>query len=120
MTTEVEFFNLFFTDDMVNDIVCHTNSYANEHIFQGSHQSYAQIEGSWKDVTPDEIRKLIALLLYFGLVRVCGSADKYWSVKSLYHVVIGSLDCLFTLRLARCQFNNEITLVVFTGVKKCM
>ena len=70
---------------MINSICTHTNSYANEHIFEGSHQSYAKTDGSWQDVTADEIKRLIALLIYFGLVRVGGDVEKYWSVKTLYH-----------------------------------
>ena len=85
MTTALEFFHLFFTEEMVRDICAHTNSYANEHIVAGSHQSYTQSDGSWKDTTPEEINRLIALLIYFGLVKVGGHTDKYWSVKTLYY-----------------------------------
>ena len=46
-------------------------------------QSYAKTDGSWQDVTPDEIKRLIAILIYFGLVKVVGSVEKYWSKKSL-------------------------------------
>ena len=70
---------------MVRDICAHTNSYANEHIVAGSHQSYTQSDGSWKDTTPEEINRLIALLIYFGLVKVGGHTDKYWSTKTLYY-----------------------------------
>ena len=44
MTTAVEFFYLFFTVELVNNIVTHTNSYAYEHIV--THQSYAKSDGS--------------------------------------------------------------------------
>lgn len=40
----------------------------NEHIITGSHRSYTKSDGSWKVTTPDEIDKLIVLLIYFGLV----------------------------------------------------
>ena len=84
MTKAVEFFHLFFTVEMINDICSHTNSYANEQIVAGSHWSYTQSDGSWKDTTPDEVNRLIALLIYMGLVRI-GNRDKYWSIKSLYN-----------------------------------
>ena len=48
-------------------------------------QSYAKTDGSWQDVTPDEIKRLIAILIYFGLVKVVGSVEKYWRKKSLYN-----------------------------------
>ena len=35
-------------------------------------------------MTPDELKRLIALLIYFGLVKV-SHVDKYWSKKTLYH-----------------------------------
>ena len=84
MTRAVDFFSLFFSVDMINTICNHTNSYAYEHIMEGSFQTYAQADGSWQEVTPDEIKRLIALLIYFGLVKV-GNVDRYWSVKTLYH-----------------------------------
>ena len=83
MTTAAEFFHLFFTNETINTICEHTNSYAVEHI--GTHQSYAQADGSWQDTMPDEINRLIALLIYFGLVKVGTNFDRYWSVKTLYH-----------------------------------
>ena len=84
MTRAVEFFYLFFTAEMINNICNHTNSYAYERIFEGSFQSYTQADGSWPEVTADEIKRLIALLIYFGLVKV-GHVDKYLSRKTLYH-----------------------------------
>jgi len=59
----------------------HSNSYAHEHIMEGCVQTYILPDGSWQDVTPDEIKKLIALLIYCGLVKV-GSVEKYWSTKT--------------------------------------
>lgn len=70
---------------MIDSICRHTNSYANEHIFQGTHQTYTKADGSWEDVNPDEIKRLIALLIYFGLVKVVGVVEKYWSKKTLYN-----------------------------------
>ena len=85
MVKAVDFFNLYFTVDMIDFIVNHTNSYAWEHITDNSHRSYALPDGSWQETNRDEIRKLIALLIYFGIVKVGSSVDKYWSTKSLYH-----------------------------------
>ncbi|XP_029180534.2 uncharacterized protein LOC114948124 [Acropora millepora] len=71
MTTALEFFHLFFTAEMINKICEHTNSYAIQNIS----------DGSWKDVTPEEINKLIALLIYFSLVRIQSCVEDYWSRK---------------------------------------
>ena len=72
MTKAVEFLYLFFTTEMISTIVTHTNSYSNEHIFPGTHQSYAGPDGSWQDATADEI----AILIYFGLVKVVGMLEQ--------------------------------------------
>ena len=85
MTKAVEFFYLFFTNEMITNICNHTNSYAYERIAEGTHQSYVKSDGSWEETTPDEIKRLIALLIYFGLVKVRTSVEKYWSIKTLYH-----------------------------------
>jgi hypothetical protein len=82
MTTAIEFFHLFFTTEMINAIVTHTNSYAYIRIAEGSHASYTNSDGSWQETTSDEI---IAILIYFGLVKVESDFDKYWSTQSIYH-----------------------------------
>ena len=85
MTRAIDFFDLFFTDKMIGDIVRHTNSYAQEKVFSGEGSSYTQSDGSWKDVTADEIKRFIALLIHFGVVHVRGDVQKNWSTKTLYH-----------------------------------
>ena len=80
-----DFFDLFFDDSIVDSIVSHTNSYAQEKVFSGRVSSYTQSDGSWQDVTRDEIRRLIALLIHFGVVHVRGDVQKNWSAKTLYH-----------------------------------
>ena len=85
MTRAVDFFNLFFTVRLIDSIVEHTNSYAYAHIMAGSHKSYAQPDETWLEVTPDEIKKMIALLIYFGLIRVGQSVEWYWSTATLLH-----------------------------------
>ena len=85
MTRAIDFFYLFFTVDMIDSIVNHTNSYALERIFSGTHRSYAQRDGSWRNVTRDEMQRFIALLIYFGFVHVRGDVAKNWSTKTLFH-----------------------------------
>lgn len=69
---------------MINVIVTHPNSYTNEHIFSRTHQSYTKPDGSWEDATADDIKQLIAILIYFGIVKVVGDVDKCWSKKTLF------------------------------------
>ncbi|XP_028407218.1 uncharacterized protein LOC114529600 isoform X2 [Dendronephthya gigantea] len=85
MTTALHFFRLFLTTDMIKSVVAHTNSYAYMKILAGGHNSYLTSEGSWAATTEAEINNLIAILIYFGLVRVDSDVEKYWSTKTLYH-----------------------------------
>ena len=57
---------------MINSIVDHTNSYAQEKIFSGLGSSYTISDGSWQDVTTDEIRRFIAIFIHFSVVQVRG------------------------------------------------
>ena len=55
LTTAYSFFKLFFPDSMINSIVDHTNSYAQEEIFSGLGSSYAISDGSSQDVMKSEV-----------------------------------------------------------------
>ena len=46
-------------------------------------------------MTTDEIKRFIALLIYFGVVHVRGDVAKNWSTKTLYH---GLWACAFMTR----------------------
>ena len=83
---EMEFFELFFSDEVIQTIADHTNDYADMHIL--GKLTYAQPDGSWHPTSSEEIRKFIAFLLYMGLVRV-GSYELYWSTASLYYGLWG-------------------------------
>ena len=85
MVRPIEFFRLFFTNEMVESIVLHKNTYAYLHIVSGSQSSYTRSDGSWRETLSDEINRLIALLIYFGIVNVVWSVDKYWSTATLIH-----------------------------------
>jgi len=82
MKNALDFFSLFFDDQVISKIVKHTNEYGYQTIHNKS--TYANDNGGWVETSSQEIRKLIALLLYQGLVRV-SSFKSYWSTKSLYH-----------------------------------
>ena len=65
----------------------HTNSYAWGHAAETSCSTttYTNSDGSWNETNDEEIKRLIALLIYFGLVKVGGQCSNYWSKKTLYH-----------------------------------
>ena len=70
---------------MVENICEHTNSYAYAHVADGGHEPYTEANRSWRETTPDEINKLTDLLIYFGLVKVQNTVEKYWIIQHLYH-----------------------------------
>ena len=64
----VDFFYLFSTEEMIDEICKHTDAYAWSRITEK--QTYAEKDGSWKEVKPAEFKKLLALIIYFELVKV--------------------------------------------------
>jgi hypothetical protein len=81
MNCELEFFWLFFTKEMLQEVVAHTNTYARHIPITQKYKSssYTNKEGSWT------LRRLIAFLEYAGLVKVESEIENYWSVKTVYH-----------------------------------
>ena len=82
LNTAVEFFKLFFSVEIIKAICTHTNAYAWKVIANKPH--YGKSDGSWKETCPEEIERLIAIMIYFGLVKV-NTTYRYWSVKTIYH-----------------------------------
>ena len=83
---ELSFFKLFFTASVISSLVDFTNTYAAMNIVRKPY--YAMRNGSWMDVTADEIYNFIAVLIYFGLVRV-SKYESYWSSTALYNGLWG-------------------------------
>ena len=70
---------------LINNIVRHTNSYGEGKLDAGQGASYSKSDGTLNNVTANEIRRFIALLIHFGVVHVKGDVQKNWSTKTLYH-----------------------------------
>ncbi len=86
LTTELDFFRLFLTPQMVSTVATHTNTYALSKVgTRGYNRGYTNREGVWHETSDSEIDSFIALLIYFGLVKVGGDTSKYWSTKTIYH-----------------------------------
>lgn len=82
MSKAIDFFKLFFTMELMREICEHTNAYAWASI--SNKPSYGDRHGAWIETTTEELYKLIALIMYCGLVDV-SSFQRYWSTKTLYH-----------------------------------
>ena len=82
LTKPVDFFQLFFTDEVFWTIAQHTSSYPWINI--AKKQTYCNTRGAWKETDSKEIKAFIALLLYQGLV-CANRIDRYWEKRNLYH-----------------------------------
>ncbi|KAH8040864.1 hypothetical protein HPB51_013034 [Rhipicephalus microplus] len=72
---------MFFTAELVSTICQYTNKYAWMKIFETP--SYSEADGSWLEVTPPEMLRFIALLIYMGIVQV-PRLHMYWNTGSIY------------------------------------
>ena len=63
----VDFFQLFFTDEVLRTIAQHTNSYAWINI--AKNQTYCDTGRAWKETDSKKMKMFTALLFYQGLVR---------------------------------------------------
>ena len=91
MTRAVDFFHLFITAELFREICEHTNSY--EWLTTSEKSSNGDKDGAWKETNSEEIEKLIALILYCGLVKVSSfhrlleyKIPLPWSLGKKHHV----------------------------------
>ena len=80
--SEVDFVNLFFTNDVSDLLVTQTNLYASQYISNHPNLSAHSQARSWHDTTRDKMKKFIALSLLIGIVRKPALSD-YWSTNPL-------------------------------------
>ena len=64
LTKPVDFFQLFFTDEVLRAIAQHKNSYTWINI--AKNQTHCDTWGVWEETDSDEMKAFIALLLYHG------------------------------------------------------
>lgn len=83
----IDFFALFVEDVYLHSIVRHTNIYA-ERLFL----SEGTLEGSritnWKDLTINELKVFLGLLLHTGIVRMPNLQD-YWKKDKMFKTCFG-------------------------------
>ena len=70
MTRAVDFFRLIFTVEFLRQICEHTNSCGQMTTEEKPSYMYSDQAGAWQETSPEEIEKVIALILYCGLVEV--------------------------------------------------
>ena len=77
LASPLDFFQLYFMPVLVDEIVQHMNAYAYIEVAKenSNKRCNTECEESWRDTTPDEILRLLGLLIYFGFVDVKGRAN---------------------------------------------
>ena len=75
----IDFFKLYFTVDLVTQLVKFTNDFAK---LEGPKRP--SVYENWVDLSVEEFYVFLGLLMYMAIVRV-PSVDRYWNTKSLYH-----------------------------------
>ncbi|XP_053977063.1 piggyBac transposable element-derived protein 4-like [Hylaeus volcanicus] len=73
----IDFFKLFFTDELLSNIIEQTNRYANEKIKE-KNLSKRSIWNNWVDVTVEEMSAFIGVILNMGIIITRNLKD-YWS-----------------------------------------
>lgn len=66
-TTPLDFFHLFFTNDLMLEIVKETNRYAAEKIQKNTPLQKKSIWLSWKDLTLEELKAFFGLIINMGM-----------------------------------------------------
>ena len=84
-TTELDLFYRYFTPEVWNLLVTETNRYAAANLTDPSNKPHAR---KWWDVTVDEIKSFIGLLILMGILRL-PRLDMYWQTSNFYIATFG-------------------------------
>ncbi|KAG5879737.1 hypothetical protein JTB14_033339 [Gonioctena quinquepunctata] len=82
--TPLDFFNLLVTDELLELIARETNIYAEEVFLSGATKEKSRIT-AWKDVTVEELKRFIGLLLHLGTIKLNRLQD-YWKTHRLFNL----------------------------------
>ncbi|CAK9833061.1 PiggyBac transposable element-derived protein 4 [Anthophora retusa] len=77
--TPLQFFSLFFTDELISKITTETNLYAQQ-IISGREVSTHSLWQNWYEVTAVEMKAFLGVIINMGLMPVHDIKD-YWSKK---------------------------------------
>ena len=86
-TTPLDFFELYFTEDVVRLLVIKTNRYAVNFFAENPEVSETSYTGSWQDVDEVEMRTFTGLIFLMGIIYK-PSIPMYWSTNNLYHTPV--------------------------------
>ncbi|XP_046828679.1 piggyBac transposable element-derived protein 4-like isoform X2 [Vespa crabro] len=80
----LDYFQLYFTNELIENIVVKTNNYARSKIAKRV-LSERSIWNTWKDLTVSEMKAFLGLILNMGIVRLSNIQD-YWSKEEEFQV----------------------------------
>lgn len=79
ITKPIQFFQLFFTEELALEIINETNTYARNKL-QGKVLTKNSIWHSWRDVQKDEFWTFIGVILNMGTMPLA-NMQEYWSIN---------------------------------------
>ncbi|CAG4967161.1 unnamed protein product [Parnassius apollo] len=82
--TPADFYSLFVTDEIIEQMVINTNNCAQDLISNLSNLKPKSRLRAWTPTTPEEMKKFLGVLLAMGLVRIPRLND-YWSKRNIYN-----------------------------------
>lgn len=77
----IDYFNILFTDELLDLLVEETNAYALEIFFKMSHQN-ARIT-NWIDTNKLEMKKFLSLVFHMGTIKL-NRLEDYWKTNKLF------------------------------------
>lgn len=83
--TVLEFFQLFFSVEMITKKCYHTISYANDHYLRNSPILHQTCLGNMGGNNTRQNEETDCSCDIFWSLRISSHIDKYWSTKTLYH-----------------------------------
>ncbi|XP_069814605.1 piggyBac transposable element-derived protein 4-like [Dendropsophus ebraccatus] len=108
---EVDFFKLFFSEDLLAHMVHHTNLYAQQRIDSHPTSYFARVQ-NWTPTNSVELQKFWGLLLNMGLVKKTGIRD-YWSSDILYNTPLNSTV------MTRTRFEDILKCLHYNDNSRC-
>ena len=79
----VQVFELFFTSEVMDLLVKHTNAYADVKDANSGDKAWELPGRIWRDVSKSELKRWIGILIYMGVFSSCSTRD-YWRKSSLW------------------------------------
>eukprot|EP00079_Xenopus_tropicalis_P036071 XP_017949842.1 PREDICTED: piggyBac transposable element-derived protein 4-like [Xenopus tropicalis] len=108
----IDFFHLFVTEAILQDMVLYTNLYAEQFLAQNPLPRFARAQ-AWHPTDIMEMKRFVGLTLAMGLVKA-NSLESYWDTTTVLSMPIFSVTMSrnrYQLLLRFLHFNNNATAV---------